>query len=191
MEGKADVWADALAEVENVETRNAGLWAKCFAESDGDEARAKAAYIKNRVEQLTPKPTTGYCPNCNYQLSLKAEACPNCKALFDGTGWAPTLSPQGQGVQQAPSGTRHGADSRPQPQLVKSAKSRGVYIILGLFFGLLGIHNFYAGRYAYGVMQLLITGILGWFVVGLFITAIWVIVEMITVTKDGEGDPMS
>lgn len=29
-----------------------------------------------------------------------------------------------------------------QPQVVRVAKSRGVHIILGLFFGLLGVHNF-------------------------------------------------
>ncbi|CAN7407944.1 TM2 domain-containing protein [Acidovorax sp. LjRoot74] len=73
-------------------------------------------------------------------------------------------------------------------QLVKSAKSRGIYIILGLFFGLLGVHNFYAGRLGIGLAQLLITCILGWFVVGLFITAIWVLIELFTVTKDGAGD---
>ena len=44
-----------------------------------------------------------------------------------------------------------------QPIVVTHAKSRGVYIILGLFFGCLGIHNFYAGRNGVGVAQLLIT----------------------------------
>ncbi len=76
-------------------------------------------------------------------------------------------------------------------QIVKTAKSRGIYIILGIFFGLLGIHNFYAGRYGVGAIQLLITGILGWFVVGLFITAFWVIYELFTVKADGSGDLMS
>ena len=71
---------------------------------------------------------------------------------------------------------------------MKSAKSRGVYIILGLFFGMLGVHNFYAGRLGYGVAQLLITCILGWFVVGLFISAIWVLIELFTVKEDGAGD---
>jgi hypothetical protein len=41
------VWAE-------VETGNiqAGLWARCFADADGDENRAKASYIKFRVQQL-------------------------------------------------------------------------------------------------------------------------------------------
>ena len=95
MAGGADPWASAMAEVEDAQQRDAGLWAKCFAEADGEESRAKAAYIKTRVGQLSPRPTTGYCPNCNYELSLKAEACPNCKAIFDlGSSWAPIEKPQ-------------------------------------------------------------------------------------------------
>jgi len=53
---------------------------------------------------------------------------------------------------------------------------------------LLGIHNFYAGRLGVGVAQLLVTCILGWFVVGIFITGIWVLFELFTVTEDGAGD---
>jgi hypothetical protein len=35
---------------------------------------------------------------------------------------------------------------QPSVVMVRATKSRGVYIILGLFFGCLGIHNFYAGH---------------------------------------------
>lgn len=44
-----DIWADALSEAEAPHRRDAGLWAKCFAEAGGDEARAKAAYVQARV----------------------------------------------------------------------------------------------------------------------------------------------
>lgn len=71
---------------------------------------------------------------------------------------------------------------------VQTAKSRGVYVILGLFFGLLGVHNFYAGRFGVGVAQLLTVLVLGWFVVGLVIVAIWVLVELFMVTEDGNGN---
>ena len=46
-----DAWQTALNESES-SARDNGLWAKCFAEADGDEAKAKARYIKYRVEQL-------------------------------------------------------------------------------------------------------------------------------------------
>ena len=74
---------------------------------------------------------------------------------------------------------------------VRSAKSRGVFIILGLLLGGLGLHNFYAGYYKKGAAQLIITLTLGWVVVGLVITGIWALVEICTVTQDARGNPMA
>ncbi len=47
-----DHWAEAMAEVESGQ-RRPGVWAKAFAESEGDETKAKVAYLKARVQQLT------------------------------------------------------------------------------------------------------------------------------------------
>ena len=47
-----DHWATALAELDEGKRRQ-GVWAKAFADSDGDEVRAKVAYLKSRVQQLT------------------------------------------------------------------------------------------------------------------------------------------
>ncbi len=58
-------------------------------------------------------------------------------------------------------------------------KSRTVYIILGLFLGSLGIHNFYAGRTGVAIAQLLLC----WTCV----TWLWALIEILTVKKDGEG----
>ena len=74
---------------------------------------------------------------------------------------------------------------------VRTTKSRGVYILLGLLFGCLGFHNFYAGHPGRGVAQLLITLLLGWVCVGLVITLIWSLVEVIAETRDGEGQRMT
>lgn len=71
-----------------------------------------------------------------------------------------------------------------------SQKSRGTYIILGLFLGGLGIHNFYAGRNGPGAAQLIITLTLGWVGVGVVINLIWVIIELLSITEDGDGNPM-
>lgn len=46
------IYALAFAELEN-DNLDTGLWAKCFAEAEGDENRAKAKYISARVEILT------------------------------------------------------------------------------------------------------------------------------------------
>jgi TM2 domain-containing membrane protein YozV len=79
----------------------------------------------------------------------------------------------------------------PPVQVVRATKSRGIYIILGLFLGFLGIHNFYAGYYGRGAAQLIITVILGWFLIGLVITGLWVLVEIFTVKIDGNGGKMT
>lgn len=70
-------------------------------------------------------------------------------------------------------------------QAQSTPKSRVAYIILALLLGSLGIHNFYAGYIGKGIAQLCITlisfGILG------IVSAIWALVEAITVTQDASG----
>jgi TM2 domain-containing membrane protein YozV len=81
--------------------------------------------------------------------------------------------------------------AQPRTIFVKSAKSRGTYIILGLFLGCLGIHNFYAGYHGKGAAQLIITLVFGWLVIGIIITWIWALIEVCTVTHDANGDKMT
>jgi len=114
------------------------------------------------------------CPDCGRQVSTEAAACPGCGRPIAGGHTAPrTLFP---------------APLEPSPT---PAKSRGTYIILGVFFGLLGIHNFYAGYYARGAAQLAITLTLGWLIIGLFISGVWVLFELIGTTLDPSGRPMT
>jgi hypothetical protein len=47
------LYAAAAAELDG-DGRDEGLWAKCFAECEGDEQKAKAYYLKIRVERLRP-----------------------------------------------------------------------------------------------------------------------------------------
>ena len=72
-----------------------------------------------------------------------------------------------------------------QPVYGTTYKSRTSYIVLGVFLGALGIHNFYAGYTGRGVGQLCLTvltlgylGIVSW---------IWAIIEICTVEKDSTG----
>ena len=73
----------------------------------------------------------------------------------------------------------------------RAPKSRIAYILLGIFLGTLGIHNFYAGYSGRGAGQLLIALFLGWLIIPIFIIWIWVIIEIITVNTDAYGTPMS
>jgi hypothetical protein len=51
------LWAAALAELEEGR-RHAGTWARSFSAADGDEAKAKAAYLRERVHQMHEEATT-------------------------------------------------------------------------------------------------------------------------------------
>ena len=53
-----DHWGTALAELGGG-NRQQGVWAKAFADSDGDEVRAKVAYLKARVPQLSSAADSG------------------------------------------------------------------------------------------------------------------------------------
>ncbi len=69
-------------------------------------------------------------------------------------------------------------------------KSRAAYILLGLFLGGLGVHNFYAGYSGKGVTQLLMTIFIGWLILPAIAVMIWVIIEICTVTEDARGNKM-
>ena len=128
------------------------------------------------------------CPECSTQVSDKANACPSCgypiaRNISDGVARDPST------VDSTRSERTFGGSQT--VTLVKSAKSRGVYIILGLCFGCLGIHNFYAGYHGRGAAQLIITLLLGWVFLGLFITVPWALIEICSVTEDASGDKMT
>jgi TM2 domain-containing membrane protein YozV len=78
-------------------------------------------------------------------------------------------------------------------QIEKSSKSRGIFIIIGLLFGCLGFHNFYAGYFARGFVQFFLTtfGVclvfLGLIPFTTIVVAFWVLAEVMIVTTDGEG----
>ena len=51
--GNSDaLWLSAEREADDVDARNKGLWAKCFALAEGDAAKTKALYMTERVRQL-------------------------------------------------------------------------------------------------------------------------------------------
>jgi len=133
----------------------------------------------NRVQKNSPlsKPApdssegnTTSCPFCGESILSVALKCKHCGEFLDPELRRNAVSPQ------------HAQRS------YLARKSRGAYIILGIFFGLIGIHNFYAGRNRQGVEQILILVLLGWlFGIGLMINIVWVLIELFTVQEDGNG----
>ena len=61
-------------------------------------------------------------------------------------------------------------------------KSRSTYILLGFFLGGLGIHNFYAGRVLFAIIQLIFSWTL--------IPIVWAFFEIIFVKHDGNGNKL-
>jgi TM2 domain-containing membrane protein YozV len=74
----------------------------------------------------------------------------------------------------------------PLPQANNSnAKDRVAYVLLAVFLGNLGIHNFFAGYTSRAVAQLLICLLTCG--IGGIATWIWAIVEAVTVEQDANG----
>jgi TM2 domain-containing membrane protein YozV len=77
----------------------------------------------------------------------------------------------------------------PPPPLPGSSsaapKDRVIYVILAIFLGSLGIHNFFAGYKRNAIIQLIIT--LATCFIASFVTWIWAVIEACTVTKDADG----
>lgn len=107
------------------------------------------------------------CPECQREISDQAAACPLC----------------GFPISGAPKDARFDA----APHVVTVRKSRGVYIVLGLLFGLLGIHNFYAGYYALAIVQLLVTVFLWWTIFAPLVVLAVVLWELFTTADDAYG----
>jgi len=71
----------------------------------------------------------------------------------------------------------------------RAPKARIGFVLLGIFLGALGIHNFYAGYVGKGVGQLCLSVLtLGY---GALISWIWAIVEVCVIDKDSSGVPFS
>lgn len=94
-----------------------------------------------------------------------------------GTGVAPP--PQTGALPQVPAAAPVYYIPPPQP------KTRVVFVLLGIFLGALGIHNFYAGYIKKAALQLCLTLLtVGW---GAVVSWPWAIIEICVINKDAEG----
>lgn len=117
---------------------------------------------------VPPRNGTKFCWNCGESTDPVAEFCVKC----------------GAGLKAAPaSGTQY-----------KSKMAAG---LLGIFLGALGIHRFYLGYTAIGLIQLLVSVIGGIVTCGIAAAAVgvWGLVEGIliltgSINKDAQGNPL-
>lgn len=125
-------------------------------------AAGKGIVVRKIVPAEAPPPPAGaFCRHCGQPMSKAAAQCPKCGAVADAQAALEPLSD----------------------------KSRIAYILLGVFLGTLGIHNFYAGYTGRAVAQLLITVLTCG--IGSIISWVWMLVEVCTVTQDAGGRKLS
>lgn len=104
------------------------------------------------------------CKNCNNEIPNGSNFCQYCGAK--------NVIHQSNNICNNPQ------------YVIAMPKSRIGYILLGLFFGGWGIHNFYAGYSQKAVIQL----ILGVFSCCI-ISGIWAIIDICTIDCDANGVP--
>lgn len=143
------------------------------------------------------------CEYCNNEVQPGAANCPACGAPVPAVNVTPAAAPApqqvpvGASVQAAPAqpsvaGVNTATQVPVQPMQTTFShpyppKSRITYVLLGLFLGCLGIHNFYAKRSGCGITQLLISVLsIGYLAV---ISGLWSFIEILIVDKDGNGVP--
>lgn len=113
------------------------------------------------------------CSGCGADIPSQEPVCPYCGASMPGN------------VRKENSSSLTQLDTTQQPATQGPAKSKTAYVLLGVFLGGIGIHNFYAGYIVRAVIQLLIS-ILSGFALS-WISWIWALIEVCTVKKDAKG----
>ena len=138
------------------------------------------------------------CPFCAEKINILAKKCRFCgenidpalmrisemKQTDNSAMKINVISYPGMSVQVAPAVTASNV-------AVNSTlpKNRTTYILLGVFLGGLGIHNFYAGYFGKAIAQLLITLLTFWLIIPCLAVFIWCLIEICIIDKDANGIP--
>lgn len=129
------------------------------------------------------------CPYCGEKILQKAKKCKFCGEILD------PLMREMENLKRRndtiPIIVNNNNNNNISPVFRETApvstKRRLTYILLALFLGMIGIHNFYAGYVGTGIIQLILT----FTGIGAILTFIWVIIDILFTTKDGRGIPFA
>jgi TM2 domain-containing membrane protein YozV len=186
--------------------------ADCFAENGGctvfgcanapsDEAKVTVSgtdLMGNTVTRQAPAPMVR--PGFSLGSGYTAFRAPVSGAEQP----TPATVPGGNGAQQPPppppiagTGVAPPPQSAPGPQAPQAAsslahyypapvpKTRVIFVLLGIFLGIFGVHNFYAGYVKKGVIQLCVTLLTCFY--GAIVSWVWAIIEICVINQDADG----
>ena len=130
------------------------------------------------------------CEYCENSIPDGVQRCPSCGAPIRYAKDCINSSAEKSSMQKNVYASTNEVSVHPlDPYLYVNKKSRTIYVVLAIFLGHIGVHNFYAGYIGRGVAQLLITiltfGFLFW------ISWIWAIIEACAETHDGRSVPFA
>jgi TM2 domain-containing membrane protein YozV len=114
------------------------------------------------------------------QTTLQAAELPEAAPLFSSLGYGRPQPVPYPAPQPMPQPSRWLDPALP-------AKNRTTFLLLGILFGALGAHSFYAGSTKKGFVQLGIT-VLSLGFAGLMVW-IWAVIDICTITTDNDGIP--
>ncbi len=119
--------------------------------------------IETPVNNFVQNNDTNPCPMCGEDIKKIAKICKHCGEILD------------HKLKKQKVNSNNTLQLQP--------KSRLAYILLAIFFGGLGVHNFYAGYILTGLIQLFLCCT----VVGAIVVLFWLVCDILFTTKDGHG----
>ncbi|MBE6812411.1 MAG: TM2 domain-containing protein [Ruminococcaceae bacterium] len=125
------------------------------------------------------------CPNCAARNHENARFCANCGFPFANAEQTQDQHTQQQSAYVPPQYTQApGQQPYAAPAAPQSPKSRLVTLLLAVFVGHLGVHNFYVGKNGKGIAYIFTLGLFG---IGVIIDIIQIALGNFT---DSDGLPV-
>ena len=137
---------------------------------------------------MSEETTLKQCPYCTETINPNAKVCKHCGRTIDVVLQAAEQAQNNSGpiIVNNNNNNNNNNNAPNYPP-----KSRLSYILLAIFLGGLGVHNFYASRTGSGIAQLLLNLFFFWTVVIPIIVGVWILIEIFVVNTDGHGVRMS